>query len=232
MLADIESLEKRMESLKKKARGGDKGAIQDLALMEKIFQNLADGNPARTTPLSEDEVRRMNFMQLITAKPILYVCNVAEEDVINGNSFSKLIFEKAKSENCNAVIVSAAIEAEIASLPEEDANEFLVELGLKEAGLDRMIKAGYDLLDLTTFFTVGPKEARAWTVQTGAKAPEAAGVIHTDFQRGFIRAETIAFNDYIKHGGEAACKELGKFRVEGADYLVKDGDVFHFRFNV
>ena len=152
--------------------------------------------------------------------------------MINGNSFSKLIFEKAKSENCNAVIVSAAIEAEIASLPEEDANEFLVELGLKEAGLDRMIKAGYDLLDLTTFFTVGPKEARAWTVQTGAKAPEAAGVIHTDFQRGFIRAETIAFDDYIKHGGEAACKELGKFRVEGADYLVKDGDVFHFRFNV
>ena len=232
MLADIESLEKRIESLKKKARGGDKEAIQDLALMEKIFQNLADGNPARTTPLSEDEVRRMNFMQLITAKPILYVCNVAEEDVINGNSFSKLVFEKAKSENCNAVIVSAAIEAEIASLPEEDANEFLAELGLKEAGLDRMIKVGYDLLDLTTFFTVGPKEARAWTVQTGAKAPEAAGVIHTDFQRGFIRAETIAFDDYIKHGGEAACKELGKFRVEGADYLVKDGDVFHFRFNV
>ena len=232
MLADIESLEKRMENLKKKARGGDKGAIQDLALMEKIFQNLSDGNPARTTPLSEDEVRKMNFMQLITSKPILYVCNVAEEDVINGNSFSKLIFEKAKSENCNAVTISAAIEAEIASLPEEDANEFLVELGLKEAGLDRMIKAGYDLLDLTTFFTVGPKEARAWTVQTGAKAPEAAGVIHTDFQRGFIRAETIAFDDYIKHGGEAACKELGKFRVEGADYLVKDGDVFHFRFNV
>ena len=232
MLADIESLEKRMESLKKKARGGDKGAIQDLTLMEKIFQNLSDGNPARTTPLSEDEVRRMNFMQLITAKPILYVCNVAEEDVINGNSFSKLVFEKAKSENCNSVIVSAAIEAEIASLPEEDANEFLAELGLKEAGLDRMIKAGYDLLDLTTFFTVGPKEARAWTVQTGAKAPEAAGVIHTDFQRGFIRAETIAFDDYVKHGGETACKELGKFRVEGADYLVKDGDVFHFRFNI
>ncbi|MDC0395310.1 DUF933 domain-containing protein, partial [Alphaproteobacteria bacterium] len=157
---------------------------------------------------------------------------VAEEDVVSGNSFSQSVFQKAESENCSAVIVSAAIEAEIASLIDEDAVEFLLSLGLEEAGLDRMISAGYSLLDLTTFFTVGPKEARAWTVQIGAKAPEAAGVIHTDFQRGFIRAETIAYDDYIEFGGEAGCKDSGKFRIEGADYLVKDGDVFHFRFNV
>ena len=232
MLADIESLEKRMVSLTKKSRGGDKQAASELALMEKIFQHLSDGNPARTTSLTEDEMGRMKLMQLLTAKPILYVCNVAEEDVVRGNAFSRSVFDKAEAENCSAVIVSAAIESEIASLPEEDAGEFLSELGLSEAGLDRMIKAGYVLLDLTTFFTVGPKEARAWTVQTGAKAPAAAGVIHTDFQRGFIRAETIAYNDYIEHGGEAGCKDSGKFRIEGADYLVKDGDVFHFRFNV
>ncbi len=232
MLADIESLEKRMVSLTKKSRGGDKQAMRDLALMEKIFQHLSAGNPARTISLTEDEVVRMNLMQLLTAKPILYVCNVAEEDVVNGNSFTRSVFDKAEAENCNAVIISAAIEAEIASLPEEDAGEFLSELGLSEAGLDRMIKAGYALLNLTTFFTVGPKEARAWTVQKGAKAPEAAGVIHTDFQRGFIRAETIAYSDYVEHGGEARCKDYGKFRIEGADYLVKDGDVFHFRFNV
>ena len=232
MLADIESLERRMEGLKKKARGGDKEAIRDLALMEKIFESLSNGNPARTASLPEDELQRMKTMQLLSAKPILYVCNVAEEHIIDGNSFSSSVFNKAEFENCNAVIVSAAIEAEIASLPDEDAKEFLGELGLKEAGLDRMIKAGYQLLDLKTFFTAGPKEARAWTVQSGAKAPEAAGAIHTDFQRGFIRAETIAFNDYIAHGGETGCKDLGKLRVEGAEYVVKDGDIFHFRFNV
>ena len=195
MLADIESLERRMESLRKRARGGDKEAVRDLTLTEKIFENLSNGNPARATSLSEDELRRMEIMQLLTAKPVLYVCNVAEQDVIDGNSFSISVFNKAKSENCSAVIVSAEIEAEIASLPNDDAKEFLEELGLKEAGLDRMIKAGYQLLDLKTFFTAGPKEARAWTVKTGAKAAEAAGVIHTDFQRGFIRAETIAFSD-------------------------------------
>ena len=232
LLADVESLEKRMGNLTKKTRGGDKQAASDLALMERIFQHLSDGNPARTTPLAEDEVDRMKLMQLLTAKPVLYVCNVAEEDVVNGNAFSRSIFDKAAAENCSAVIVSAAIEADIASLPEEDSGEFLSELGLSEAGLDRMIKAGYKLLNLTTFFTAGPKEARAWTVKTGAKAPEAAGVIHTDLQRGFIRAETIAYSDYVEHGGEAGCKDSGKFRVEGADYLVKDGDIFHFRFNV
>ena len=232
MLADIESLERRMESLRKRARGGDKEAVRDLTLTEKIFENLSNGNPARATSLSEDELRRMEIMQLLTAKPVLYVCNVAEQDVIDGNSFSISVFNKAKSENCSAVIVSAEIEAEIASLPNDDAKEFLEELGLKEAGLDRMIKAGYQLLDLKTFFTAGPKEARAWTVKTGAKAADAAGVIHTDFQRGFIRAETIAFSDYITHGGEAGCKDLGKLRVEGAEYVVNDGDIFHFRFNI
>ena len=232
MLADIESLERRMEGLKKKTRGGDKEAIRDLVLMEKIFENLSNGNPARTASSSEDELKRMKMMQLLTAKPILYVCNVAEEHVIDGNSFSSSVLNKAKFEKCNAVIVSAAIEAEIASLPEEDAKEFLEELGLKEAGLDRMVKAGYELLDLKTFFTAGPKEARAWTIPSGAKAPEAAGAIHTDFQRGFIRAETIAFSDYIAHGGETGCKDLGKLRIEGAEYVVNDGDIFHFRFNV
>ena len=232
MLADMESLERRMESLRKRARGGDKEAVRDLTLTEKIFENLSNGNPARATSLSEDELRRMEIMQLLTAKPVLYVCNVAEQDVIDGNSFSISVFNKAKSENCSAVIVSAEIEAEIASLPKDDAKEFLEELGLKEAGLDRMIKAGYQLLDLKTFFTAGPKEARAWTVKTGAKAADAAGVIHTDFQRGFIRAETIAFSDYITHGGEAGCKDLGKLRVEGAEYVVNDGDIFHFRFNI
>ena len=232
MLADIESLERRMEGLTKKARGGDKEAAGDLHLIEKIFENLSNGNPARTTSLSEDEFQRMKIMQLLTAKPVLYVCNVAEEYVTDGNASCISVFKKAESQNCSAVIVSAAIEAEIASLPEEDAKEFLEELGLKEAGLDRMIKAGYELLDLKTFFTAGPKEARAWTVKTGAKAAEAAGVIHTDFQRGFIRAETIAFSDYIEHGGESGCKNLGKLRVEGADYVVNDGDIFHFRFNV
>lgn len=232
MLADIETLEKKMANLTKKARGGDKEAIKEITLSEKIFQTLSDGNPARTASLTEDEIIKMKSMQLLTAKPVLYVCNVAEDEVVSGNAFSQSIIDKAEVENCTAVIVSAAIEAEIASLPEEEAGEFLSELGLEEAGLDRMIRAGYSLLNLTTFFTAGPKEARAWTVKTGAKAPEAAGVIHTDFQRGFIRAETIAYNDYIEHGGEAGCKDSGKFRIEGADYLVKDGDVFHFRFNV
>ncbi len=232
MLADIESLERRMESLTKKARGGDKEAGRNLALMEKIFETLSSGSPARAASLSKDEFIRMEIMQLLTAKPVLYVCNVAEEHIIDGNPFSSSVFKKAKSGNCGAVIVSAAIESEIASLTEEDSREFLEELGLEEPGLDRMIKAGYELLNLKTFFTAGPKEARAWTVQTGAKAPEAAGVIHTDFQRGFIRAETISFNDYITHGGEAGCKDLGKLRIEGAEYEVNDGDIFHFRFNI
>ena len=233
MLADIESLEKRMPALTKKIRGGDKQTASALAMMEKLHAHLSEGLPARSTPnLTEDEAARLPQMQLLTSKPVLYVCNVGESDAATGNSLSQLVAEKAAAEQAVHVVVSAAIESEIATLEPEDAAEFLSELGLEEAGLDRMIRAGYGLLDLLTFFTAGPKEARAWTVHSGAKAPQAAGVIHTDFERGFIRAETIAYEDYISCGGESGAKDAGKLRIEGADYLVKDGDVFHFRFNV
>jgi len=233
MLADMDSLERRMPALTKKIRGGDKQAAADLALMEKLFACLSDGQPARATPsLTADEIQRLPSLQLLTTKPVLYVCNVAEDETMTGNSLTQKVAEKAAAEHAACVIVSAAIEAEIAMLDEADATEFLSELGLSEAGLNRLIRAGYGLLDLLTFFTAGPKEARAWTVRRNATAPMAAGVIHTDFQRGFIRAETIGFDDYITCQGEAGAKEKGKLRVEGADYLVADGDIFHFRFNV
>lgn len=233
MLADLESLEKRMVGLTKKVRGGDKQAAFDLALMEKLVPHLAEGHMARSiTTLTQDEQARLPYLQLLTSKPILYVCNVAEDEIATGNAHTAAVAERAASIGASHVIISAAIEAEISNLEEEDANEFLSDLGLTESGLDRMIRAGYGLLNLLTFFTVGPKEARAWTVRDGASAPEAAGVIHTDFQRGFIRAETIAYDDYIQGQGEAGAKEAGKLRIEGADYPVKDGDVFHFRFNV
>ncbi len=233
MLADMESLEKRMAALTKKTRGGDKQAASDLVLMEKIVAHLSDGQPARSTPgLSEDERARLPYLQLLTTKPILYVCNVGEAEAATGNDHAKAVAKMAEEVGAAHVVVSAAIEAEIASLEAEDAAIFLEEMGLSEAGLDRMIAAGYGLLDLLTFFTCGPKEARAWTVRQGAKAPEAAGVIHTDFQRGFIRAETVSYDDYVACGGESGAKEKGKLRIEGADYDVKDGDVFHFRFNV
>ena len=233
MLADLESLEKRMVGLTKKVRGGDKQAAFDLALMEKLVPHLAEGQMARSiTTLTIDEQARLPYLQLLTSKPILYVCNVAEDEIATGNAHTAAVAERAASIGASHVIISAAIEAEISNLEEEDANEFLSDLGLTESGLDRMIRAGYGLLNLLTFFTVGPKEARAWTVRDGASAPEAAGVIHTDFQRGFIRAETIAYDDYIQGQGEAGAKEAGKLRIEGADYPVKDGDVFHFRFNV
>ena len=233
MLADMDSLERRMPALTKKIRGGDKQAAADLALMEKLFACLSDGQPARATPsLTADEIQRLPSLQLLTTKPVLYVCNVAEDETMTGNSLTQKVAKKAAAEQAACVIVSAAIEAEIAMLDEADASEFLSELGLSEAGLNRLIRAGYGLLDLLTFFTAGPKEARAWTVRRNATAPMAAGVIHTDFQRGFIRAETIGFDDYITCQGEAGAKEKGKLRVEGADYLVADGDIFHFRFNV
>ena len=233
MLADLESLEKRTTGLTKKVRGGDKQAAFDLKMIEKLIAHLADGQMARTCDsLTPEEEARLPYLQLLTAKPILYVCNVSEDDVKDGNDYTKQVAERAASVGASHVIISAAIEAEISTLEAEDAAEFLGDLGLEEAGLDRMIRAGYGLLSLLTFFTVGPKEARAWTVREGASAPEAAGVIHTDFQRGFIRAETIAFDDYISCGGESGAKDTGKLRIEGADYPVKDGDVFHFRFNV
>jgi GTP-binding protein YchF len=219
--------------LVKKSRGGDKESKADLAIMEKVFAHLSDGQPARSTPgLTDDEAARLPQLQLLTAKPVLYVCNVAESDAATGNAYCQLVADKAAAEGAAYVIVSAAIESEIAQLDETDKTEFLGELGLEEAGLARLIRAGYSLLDLLTFFTVGPKEARAWTVAKGASAPQAAGAIHTDFQRGFIRAETIAYADYLACKGENGAKEAGKLRIEGSDYKVVDGDVFHFRFNV
>ena len=233
MLADLDSLEKRMAALVKKTRGGDAEAKRDLALMEKLFPQLSDGVPARSaTGLTQDEEVRLPQLQLLTSKPILYVCNVAEHEAATGNQHSAAVAAHAEAEGAAHVVVSAAIESEIAQLDADDKAEFLSELGLEEAGLARLIRAGYGLLSLLTFFTVGPKEARAWTVAAGSSAPEAAGVIHTDFQRGFIRAETISFDDYIACSGESGARDAGKLRIEGSDYKVADGDVFHFRFNV
>ena len=233
MLADIDSIERRMTALVKKSRGGDAESKADLALLEKLLAHLSDGKPARSTDgLTDAEQKRLPQLQLLTAKPVLYVCNVAEADAATGNSYSQKVADMAATQQAGHVIVSAAIEAEISQLDASDKGEFLAELGLEEAGLARLIRAGYGLLSLLTFFTVGPKEARAWTVANGATAPQAAGVIHTDFQRGFIRAETISYDDYIACKGEAGAKDAGKFRVEGAEYKVVDGDVFHFRFNV
>lgn len=233
MLADIDSLERRMAALVKKTRGGDADAKRDLTMMEKLFAGLSDGVPARRVAgLSDDETRRLPQMQLLSAKPVLYVCNVAESDAATGNDHSQAVAAYAEKDGAAHVVVSAAIEAEITQLDADDKAEFLAELGLDEAGLARLIRAGYGLLDLLTFFTAGPKEARAWTVAAGSSAPEAAGAIHTDFQRGFIRAETISFDDYIACKGESGARDAGKLRIEGADYKVVDGDVFHFRFNV
>ena len=233
MLADIDSLERRMAALVKKTRGGDADAKRDLAMMEKLFAGLSDGVPARRVAgLSDDETRRLPQMQLLSAKPVLYVCNVAESDAATGNDHSQAVAAYAEKDGAAHVVVSAAIEAEITQLDADDKAAFLAELGLDEAGLARLIRAGYGLLDLLTFFTAGPKEARAWTVAAGSSAPEAAGAIHTDFQRGFIRAETISFDDYIACKGESGARDAGKLRIEGADYKVVDGDVFHFRFNV
>jgi len=235
MLADLDSVEKRIPTLEKRARGQDKEAKALIPFVQKVAEVLRDGKPARVlrAELDEDGRRMLRGLQLLTAKPVLYVCNVEEENAGTGNALADKVAEKAAAEGAEAVVISAAIEAEIAQLsdPEEKA-EFLETIGLEEPGLAKLIRAGYALLDLLTFFTVGPKEARAWTVRRGAKAPEAAGEIHTDFQRGFIRAETIASTDFITLGGESAAKEAGKMRVEGSEYVVHDGDVFHFRFNV
>jgi GTP-binding protein YchF len=233
MLADLESLEKRVPNLVKRGQTGDKDSKIAASVLGQALELLRDGKPARLTqPRDEEERRHFEQAQLLTSKPVLYVCNVDEGDAAEGNALSARVFEKAKAEGAQAVVVSAAIEAEIATLDPEDRQAFLADLGLEETGLARVIRAGYALLDLITFFTAGPKEARAWTVHKGAKAPEAAGVIHSDFERGFIRAETIAFDDYVKFGGEAGAREAGKLRQEGKDYVVQDGDVMLFRFNV
>ncbi len=233
MLADLESLEKRVPNLVKKGQQGDKEAKVGAVVLGRALDLLRDGRPARLTELAdEEETRLFRAAQLLTAKPVLYVCNVDEGDAAEGNALSARVFEKAAAEGAQAVVVSAAIEAEIATMAAEDRAEFLSDLGLSETGLARVIRAGYRLLHLLTFFTVGPKEARAWTVHVGAKAPQAAGEIHTDFERGFIRAETIAYDDYVACHGESGARDAGKLRQEGKEYVVHDGDVMLFRFNV
>ena len=233
MLSDLESLEKRVPNAQKRATAGDKEAKITASVLGQALDLLRDGKPARLTqPNDEEEARVLRQAQLITAKPVLYVCNVGEEDAAKGNALSDLVFEKAKAEGAQAVVVSAAIESELVGMDMEDRAEYLAELGLQESGLSRVIKAGYRLLGLNTFFTAGPKEARAWTFPEGAKAPQAAGEIHTDFERGFIRAETIAFDDYVALNGESGAREAGKLRQEGKEYLVQDGDVLMFKFNV
>lgn len=233
MLADLDSLERRLTSLSKKAKGGDKDAKLIADLMERILAVLRDGQPARVVqPENADETKAYKELQLLTSKPVLYVCNVEESSAAAGNSLSERVFEFAKAQGNGAVVICAAIEAEIALLDSpEEKQEFLEASGLAETGLSRVIRAGYDLLGLITYFTVGPKEARAWTITQGTKAPAAAGVIHTDFEHGFIRAETIAYDDYIALNGEQGAKDAGKMRLEGKEYIVADGDVLHFRFN-
>jgi GTP-binding protein YchF len=233
MLADLESLEKRVPALAKKATQGDKEAKVQASVLGQALELLRDSKPARLTqPKDEEEQKALERAQLLTAKPVLYVCNVDEGDAAEGNAHSARVFEKAAAEGAKAVIISAAIEAEIATMPAEDRAEFLRDLGLQETGLSRIIRAGYELLDLITFFTAGPKEARAWTVEKGSKAPQAAGAIHSDFERGFIRAETIAFDDFVACNGESGARDAGKLRSEGKEYVTKDGDVMLFRFNV
>ena len=230
MLADLDSLERRVDGLAKKAKGGDKEAKDTLDLVNRALMLLRDGKPARLTECKPEEEKAFHMLGLITSLPVLYVCNVDEASAANGNVYSRKVEERAAAERAAAIVISAKIEAEIALLSRDERDEYLAAVGLKEAGLDRLIRAGYALLDLVTFFTAGPKEARAWTITCGTKASQAAGVIHTDFERGFIRAETIAYEDYIACGGEAGARDAGKMRLEGKDYVVADGDVMHFRF--
>jgi GTP-binding protein YchF len=235
MLADLEGLEKRADAAAKKAKGGDKEAKALLDVMTPALEALRAGKPARTIipNLTPEQRPVLKQMQLLTGKPVLYACNVDEGAAASGNALSEKVAAWAKIQGAPTVVISAAIEAEVAQLTDEaEKKEFLSTLGLEETGLSRVIRAGYKLLDLITFFTIGPKEAHAWTVRRGAKAPEAAGVIHTDFERGFIRAETIACDDFIACGGENGAKDAGKMRAEGKEYLVQDGDIFNFRFNV
>jgi ribosome-binding ATPase len=232
MLADLDSLEKRFPNLEKRAKGGDKEAQAELPVVQKALDALRDGKPARDAAISAEERPAFQRLQLITAKPMMYVLNVDEASVATGNAYSTKAEQYAAPRGILTVVISAAIEAEVAQLAPEDQADYLAYLGLTETGLARVVRAGYQLLDLVTFFTVGPKEARAWTVRRDARAPEAAGVVHTDFEKGFIRAETIAYDDYVSLNGEAGARDAGKLRLEGKDYVVKDGDVFHFRFNV
>ena len=232
MLADLDSLERRLTPLQKRAKGGDREALAQIAAIEPALAALRDGKPARGVQVPAELHGAWTQLQLLTQKPVLYVSNVDERSAASGNRYSHLVAERARAEGAEAVVISAAIEAEVAQLAPEDRRAFLHDLGLEETGLARVIRAGFKLLGLLTFFTAGPKEARAWTVRRGAKAPEAAGVIHTDFERGFISAETISYADYVALGGEQGAKEAGKMRLEGRDYTVQEGDVIYFRFNV
>ena len=231
MLADLDSLEKRLVNLQKRARGGDKESAASVAIIEPIVAALTEGRPARTAIRPED-AEAAKRLQLMTSKPVLYVCNVEEASAASGNAFSERVAAMARAQGADCVVVSAAIEAEVSQLPEADRSEFLEGLGLHDSGLDRVIRAGYGLLGLITYFTVGPKETRAWTIVQGTRAPQAAAVIHNDFERGFIACETIGYDDYIAFDGEVGAKAAGKMRVEGKEYVVRDGDVLLFRFNV
>lgn len=232
MLADLESLERRIDPLIKKVRGNDKDSIQQLAIVERILKALQDGNPARTVSVSTEDLRIFKMLNLLTLKPVLYVCNVDESDAEGGNSYTEIVEKYALNNDASSVIISAKFEAEVSQLSNiDERREFLSALNLKETGLERLIHAGYRLLGLITYFTAGPKETRAWTVGVETKAPKAAGVIHTDFEKGFICAETISYDDFVGLGGELECKEAGKMRQEGRDYLVKDGDIILFRFH-
>ncbi|MBP9049126.1 MAG: redox-regulated ATPase YchF [Tabrizicola sp.] len=231
MLADLDSVERRLTALGKKLRGGDQEVLDQDRLLRAAQAALAEGRPARSLTIAEEDRKQWRMLQLLTAKPVLFVCNVEEACAAEGNSQSARVAEMAAKQGAASVVISARIEEELAQLPEDEAVMFLEEMGLHEAGLDRLIKAGYALLGLQTYFTVGPKEARAWTITKGTLAPQAAGVIHGDFEKGFIRSETVAYEDYIAGNGEAGAKEAGKFRVEGKTYEVKDGDVLHFLFS-
>ncbi len=231
MLADLESIEKRRANLVRKLKGNDKEAKSQDRLLSLAQEALENGQPARTVEVADEDEKAWKMLQLLTAKPILYICNVEEESAKLGNELSQKVEKMAAQQGAACVVISAAIEEEIAQLDDEERDLFLGELGLDESGLDRVIHAGYQLLEMQTYFTVGPKEARAWTIKKGTAAPQAAGVIHGDFERGFIRAETIGYNDFVTLGGEQAAKEAGKMRAEGKSYVVQDGDVMHFLFN-
>ncbi|MEL7026479.1 MAG: redox-regulated ATPase YchF [Pseudomonadota bacterium] len=231
MLADLESIERRLQNIVRKVRGGDKEAVQQERLLKLAAEALEDGRPARSLEIEDEDLKAWKGLQLLTTKPVLYVCNVDEAEASEGNEHSAKVAEMAAAAGAVSVVISAKIEEEISQLEPEESQLFLDELGLAEAGLDRMIRAGYELLGLQTYFTAGPKETRAWTIREGTLAPQAAGVIHGDFERGFIRAETIAYDDYIAYQGEQGAKDAGKHRVEGKSYAVQDGDVLHFLFN-
>jgi hypothetical protein len=233
MLSDLESLERRIVNVRKRAQAKDKESLTVLPVMEKALALLQDGKPARVMlkDIAAEDLRILQGLNLLTANPVLYVCNVAENDAATGNEHTAAVEKMAEAQGARTVVISAAIEAEVAQLPDDEELEFLASMGLEEPGLDKLIRAGYELLDLITYFTAGPKETRAWTISKGMKAPQAAGVIHTDFERGFIRAQTIAYNDFVTLGGEVAAKEAGKARDEGKEYVVQDGDVMLFKFN-